>query len=49
MRNKEIAAALGISEETAQVHVKNILAKLKVNDRSAADHRGAAPRNHSSA
>lgn len=36
MRNKEIAALLGISEETAQVHVKNILAKLKVRDRSAA-------------
>ena len=36
MRNKEIAAALGISEETAQVHVKNILAKLKVKDRTAA-------------
>lgn len=36
MRNKEIAAALGISEETAQVHVKNIFAKLKVKDRTAA-------------
>jgi DNA-binding NarL/FixJ family response regulator len=36
MRNKEIAASLGISEDTAQVHVKNVLAKLKVNDRSAA-------------
>ena len=36
MRNKEIAAALGISEETAQVHVKNILSKLKVKDRTAA-------------
>jgi two-component system NarL family response regulator len=36
MRNKEIAAALGISFETAQVHVKNILAKLKVQDRTAA-------------
>ena len=36
MRNKEIGAALGISEETAQVHVKHILAKLKVKDRSAA-------------
>jgi two-component system NarL family response regulator len=36
MRNKEIAAALGISEETAQVHVKNILAKLDVKDRTAA-------------
>jgi two-component system NarL family response regulator len=36
MRNKEIAAALRISEETAQVHVKNILAKLDVQDRTAA-------------
>ena len=36
MRNKEIASALGISEETVQVHVKHILAKLSVNDRSAA-------------
>lgn len=36
MRNREIAAALGISEETAQVHVKNILAKFDVNDRTAA-------------
>jgi DNA-binding NarL/FixJ family response regulator len=36
MRNKEVGAALGISEETAHVHVRNILAKLKVNDRSAA-------------
>ena len=36
MRNREIAAALGISEETAQVHVKNILAKFDVKDRTAA-------------
>jgi len=36
MRNKEIGAALGISEETAAVHVRNILSKLKVNDRTAA-------------
>jgi DNA-binding NarL/FixJ family response regulator len=36
MRNKEIGAALGISEETAQVHVKNVLAKLRVQDRTAA-------------
>ncbi len=36
MRNKEIGAALRISEETAQVHVKNILSKLGVNDRTAA-------------
>jgi DNA-binding NarL/FixJ family response regulator len=36
MRNKEVGAALGISEETAHVHIRNILSKLKVNDRSAA-------------
>ncbi len=36
LRNKEIAASLGISEETAQVHVKHILAKLNVQDRTAA-------------
>ena len=35
MRNKEIAVTLGISEQTAKVHVKNILAKLNVNDRTA--------------
>src|SRR5262245_4058384 len=35
MRNKEIAVALGVSEETAKMHVKNILGKLHVNDRSA--------------
>ena len=36
LRNKEIAARLGISDQTTQGHVKNILAKLKVNDRTAA-------------
>lgn len=36
MRTKEIAAALGISEETARVHIKNILAKCDVSDRIAA-------------
>jgi DNA-binding NarL/FixJ family response regulator len=36
MRNKEVAATLGISEETAQVHVRNVFAKLKVQDRTAA-------------
>ena len=36
MRNKEIAASLHISEKTVQVHIKNLLLKLKVNDRSAA-------------
>jgi two-component system, NarL family, response regulator len=35
LRNKEIAVALGISEETVKVHVKNILAKLNVSDRAA--------------
>jgi len=35
MRNKEIAAALGISEDTVQVHVRKILAKLGVQDRTA--------------
>ncbi|HTW68078.1 MAG TPA: response regulator transcription factor [Bryobacteraceae bacterium] len=36
MRNKEIAAELNISEETAQAHVKKILAKLSVQDRTEA-------------
>lgn len=35
-RNKEIAAELHISEETVQVHVKSILTKLGVDDRTAA-------------
>jgi two-component system, NarL family, response regulator len=36
LRNKEIASELRISEETVQVHVKSILSKLSVNDRTAA-------------
>ena len=36
MRNKEIAADLKISDETVQGHVKNILAKLSVHDRTEA-------------
>jgi two-component system NarL family response regulator len=36
MRNKEIAGVLNISEDTVQDHVKNILAKLGVRDRTAA-------------
>jgi two-component system, NarL family, response regulator len=36
MRNKEIAASLNISEKTVQVHIKNLLFKLRVNDRTAA-------------
>ena len=36
LRNREVAASFGISEETVQTHVKNILAKLDVPDRTAA-------------
>src|SRR4051812_14637572 len=36
MRNKEIAGALYISEKTVQVHIRNLLFKLRVNDRAAA-------------
>ena len=36
MRNKEIAGVLNISDETVQAHVKNILAKLRAPDRTAA-------------
>jgi DNA-binding NarL/FixJ family response regulator len=36
LRNREIGASLGISEETVQSHVKNILSKLEVPDRTAA-------------
>jgi DNA-binding NarL/FixJ family response regulator len=36
MRNKEIADALGISVDTAGMHVKNLYAKLDVHDRTAA-------------
>jgi DNA-binding NarL/FixJ family response regulator len=36
LRNREIAASLGISEENVQTHVKNVLAKLEVQDRTAA-------------
>jgi DNA-binding NarL/FixJ family response regulator len=36
MRNKEIAAQLGISEDTVRMHIKAIFAKLQVHDRTAA-------------
>jgi len=36
LRNKEIGVALSISEETVQNHMKNILSKLHVNDRTRA-------------
>jgi len=35
-RNKEIGAALGIAEDTVKMHVKNVLEKLEVNDRTEA-------------
>lgn len=35
-RNKEIGAALGIAEDTVKMHVKNVLEKLQVNDRTEA-------------
>ncbi len=36
MRNKEIAGALGLSQETVQTHLKRLFVKLGVNDRTAA-------------
>lgn len=36
LRNKEIAASLGISEGTVQAHLKSIFSKFVVNDRTAA-------------
>ena len=36
MRNKEIGAKLGITEETAHGYIKSIFQKLKVQDRTAA-------------
>jgi DNA-binding NarL/FixJ family response regulator len=36
LRNKEIGVALSISEETVQNHMKHILSKLRVNDRTRA-------------
>jgi two-component system NarL family response regulator len=35
-RNKEIAAELGISEDTARTHIKSIFTKFNVHDRTAA-------------
>lgn len=38
MRNKELATALGIAEETAHAHMKRIFSKLNVTDRTGAVH-----------
>ena len=35
-RNKEIAAELGISDDTARAHIKSIFLKFRVHDRTAA-------------
>lgn len=34
--DKEVASALGVSRSTASKHVENILAKMKVSNRTAA-------------
>ena len=36
LRNKEIGGELGIAEDTVKMHVKSILEKLGVNDRTEA-------------
>jgi len=36
LRNKEVAAALNLCEQTVQYHLKNIFSKFQVNDRTAA-------------
>lgn len=36
LRNKEIAATLGIGQETVQTHIKRLFVKLQVSDRTAA-------------
>jgi DNA-binding NarL/FixJ family response regulator len=36
MRNKEIAKALHIAEETVRAHIRSIFVKLNVHDRTAA-------------
>jgi len=36
LRNKEVAARLSISEDTAKMHLRNVVQKLEVNDRTHA-------------
>jgi DNA-binding NarL/FixJ family response regulator len=36
LRNKEVAARLAVSEETVKMHLRNLMEKLEVNDRTHA-------------
>jgi len=36
LRNKEVAARLSISEDTVKMHLRNVMQKLEVNDRTHA-------------
>ena len=46
LANKQIAFTLGIAEHTVKNHVKNILSKLGVQDRTQAADRGHPARHH---
>ena len=46
LSNKEVGKSLGITEETTKVHVRNIMEKLNVEDRTEAVTMRAAARDH---